>query len=58
MRIDRYLFENGYAKSRTRACAMIAEGIIFCNGKTVTKPSFDVCETDEIEIRGETLRYV
>ncbi|MBQ4120713.1 MAG: TlyA family rRNA (cytidine-2'-O)-methyltransferase, partial [Clostridia bacterium] len=58
MRIDRYLFENGFAKSRTRASAMIAEGIVFMNGVRVTKPSLDVSERDKIEICGEVLRYV
>ena len=58
MRIDRHLFEKGLAKSRTRASAMITEGIVFVNGVCVTKSSFEVRETDKIEIQGETLRYV
>jgi len=58
MRIDRYLFENGFAKSRTRASAMIAEGNVFMNGVRVTKPSLDVSECDKIEICGEVLHYV
>lgn len=58
MRIDRYLFEKGYAKSRTRASAMISEGIVTVNGICVTKPSLDVDECDKVEITGEVLRYV
>ena len=58
MRIDRYLFENGYAKSRTRASAMIADGNVWVNEIRVTKPSFDVRECDQVEIRGDVLRYV
>ena len=58
MRIDRYLFENGFAKSRTRASAMIAGGTVFMNGVCVTKPSLEVGMSDKIEIRGEVLRYV
>ncbi len=58
MRIDRYLFENGFAKSRTRAAAMIAEGNVAVNGIRVTKPSHDVIESDNVEICGEVLRYV
>ncbi len=58
MRIDRYLFENHYARSRTRATLMIEDGAVFCNGKAVTKPSFVVPENASIEIRGATLRYV
>ena len=58
MRIDRYLFEKGLAKSRTRASAMISEGCVTVNGIHVKKPSFDVCESDMVEICGEVLRYV
>lgn len=58
MRIDRYLFENGFAKSRTRASAMIAEGNVLVNGVRVTKPSLDVNACDKIEVCGEVLRYV
>ena len=58
MRIDRYLFENGFAKSPARASAMIAEGSVTLNGVHVTKPSLDVSESDNVEICGEVLRYV
>lgn len=58
MRLDRYLFENGLAKSRTRACAMIEAGLIFCNGRPIRKASFDVPEGALVDVRGETLRYV
>jgi len=58
MRIDKYLFEKNLAKSRSYAQTMITEGVVYCNGKQVAKPSFEVNENDHIEIRGEILRYV
>ena len=58
MRIDKYLFEQNLAKSRSYAHVMIEEGLVYCNGRRITKPSFTVCDSDKIEIRGETLRYV
>ena len=58
MRIDKYLFEKQYAKSRSYAATMIADGLVFCNGSQVLKASLEVCESDHIEIRGEILRYV
>ena len=58
MRIDKFLFEKGFAESRMKAQAMIIGGNCRVNGKTVTKPSFDVNEDDNVEIVGETLKYV
>ena len=48
MRIDTYLFEKGFASSRTKAKELIDSGRIKVNGNVVTKSSFDV--TDEAEI--------
>lgn len=47
MRCDKYLFENGYAKSRSAAETLIREGCVLVDGRTVNKPSFDVDETKE-----------
>ena len=58
MRIDKYLFENNYAKSRSYAATMIREGLVYCNQKQVTKASLEITEHDLVEIRGEVLRYV
>lgn len=58
MRLDRYLHENGFAESRTKAASMIADGIVFCNGACVVKASFDVPEGASVELRGEALKYV
>lgn len=57
MRIDRYLQENGYAPTRSRAKAMIEGGMVEVNGKIVDKPSLSV--EGELDIRIlDTLRYV
>ncbi len=58
MRIDKYLFEHGFARSRESAQRMIREGIVSVGGRIVSKPSLDVDEGCDIAIIGETLRYV
>ena len=58
MRIDIYLSENGYVKSRERAKSLIKAGQIQVNGIVVSKPSYDVPEDADIEITGEQLKYV
>ncbi len=58
MRLDKYLFEQNLAKSRTKASDMISSGIVFVNGKKVTKASFEISPNDIVEIKGETLKYV
>ena len=46
MRLDTFLFENGYFESREKAKKAIAELRVIINGKTVMKPSADVDEND------------
>lgn len=58
MRIDIYLSENGYVKSRERAKSLIKSGQVQVNGAVVSKPSYEVSEDEKIEITGEQLRYV
>lgn len=50
MRLDAYLAANGFADSRTRAKFLIESGRVSADGKTVTKPSFDVPENAQIEL--------
>ena len=45
------------AESRSRAQAMIAEGFVLLNGKTVKKPSVAVAEGDTVTVT-ERLRFV
>lgn len=50
MRIDKYLHENGYAASRSRAVDLIKAGCVSVNGRTITKPSADIKEHDQIHV--------
>lgn len=45
-------------KSRNVAQQLIKDGIVFVNGKSITKAAFGVEETDIIEIKGELPKYV
>lgn len=58
MRIDVYLSSTGLAKSRSRAAELVEQGFVTVNGKTVTKPSHSVCETDEVKVTGEEHGFV
>jgi len=49
MRLDLYLVENGYFKTRSRAQNEIKQGHVLVNNKIV-KPSFDVSENDSIKV--------
>lgn len=60
MRLDLYLFENGYAASRQRAKTLIDAGQVYIDGVQRTKASFPVPEDSDVkvEIRGEVMPYV
>ncbi len=58
MRLDLYLSENGYAKSRTEAKNLITDGAVKVCGSTVTKPAYEVDVGVEIEITKEASKYV
>ena len=59
MRLDLYLYENGLAQSRTEAKTFITAGIVTVNGKTVTKPSFDILEGEvRVENTESVKKYV
>ncbi len=58
MRLDLYLTNRGDFDSRNKAAAAIKEGRYAINGKTVSKPSYDISEHDEITILKETNVYV
>ncbi len=57
MRIDLYLQEKGLAPTRSRAKAMIEEGMVELDGRIVDKPSLSVEDGCSIRIL-DTLRYV
>lgn len=57
-RIDIELVKRGIFETRNKTQNEIKNKIIFCNNICITKPSFDVTDTDIIEIKGEKLKYV
>ena len=57
-RLDVELVSRQMAKSRNVAQQIIKEGIVFVNGKAVSKVSAEVSETDNIELKGDLPKYV
>lgn len=53
MRLDLYLAENSFAKSRTTAKEMIKQGLVIVDKKTIIKPSFDIKLTSIVEVVGD-----
>lgn len=58
MRLDLYLVNNNYFKTRNKAITSIKEQGVSVNGVIVTKPNYDVLETDKICLVKETNPYV
>ncbi len=58
VRLDVFLTENGYAKSRTNAQSLIMEGKVFINNQKAMKAGDMISGTENIEVRGKTLEYV
>ena len=59
MRLDVYLCERGLAQSRTEAKSLILAGAVKVNGKTVSKPSFDIFDADaEVFVDKSSKKYV
>ena len=57
-RIDQFLVNNNYFKTRQKAKYAIENGNVYVNKIKIEKSSKMVNENDEIEIKGETLKYV
>ena len=57
-RLDVLLVNRALAESREKAKAVIMSGCVFVNGQREDKPGTAFEEDADIEIRGETLRYV
>lgn len=58
MRLDLFLVSSGETKSRTKASELITDGFVLVNGKSITKPSYNVDEErDEVTVT-EKQRYV
>ena len=58
MRLDIYLNEAGLCQSRTEAKGFIVAGSVKVNGKSVTKPSFEVSDVDEVLVDRSAKKYV
>ncbi len=57
MRLDLYLYENGFASSRTEAKNFISGGAVTVNGKTANKPALDIFGTEEISVDRSVKKY-
>ena len=53
MRLDVYLLEQHYVKSRSQATDFIKRGLVSINGEVVLKPGFKITEDDLIKIEEE-----
>ncbi len=58
IRLDQALVQQGYAPTRQKAQAIIMSGQVFVSGKRIDKCGFAIPAEAEIEVRGNTLRYV
>jgi 23S rRNA (cytidine1920-2'-O)/16S rRNA (cytidine1409-2'-O)-methyltransferase len=57
-RLDVVLLNQGLAESRTKAQAIIMEGLVFVAGQRVDKPGTPVDPAAQIEVRGKLCPYV
>lgn len=57
-RLDIAVFEQGYAPSREKAKAIIMAGQVYVNNQKQDKPGFEIKDSDHLEVRGNTLKYV
>lgn len=53
MRLDSYLVDIGDLGSRGRAKRAIEKGHVMVNGTVITKPSYDVAYSDNVEVAGD-----
>ncbi len=57
-RLDVYLTEQGLVSSREKARAVIMAGEVYINEQKADKAGQTVSETDKVEVRADSLRYV
>lgn len=58
MRLDQYLAQ-GLSLSRNRAQFLIDSGLVFVDGKSATKASLEIEETNDVSVKDDPrLRYV
>ncbi len=58
VRLDVLLTEKGLQESRQKAQATIMSGLVYVNGQRVGKPGAAVDPEADVQVRGNTLRYV
>lgn len=58
MRLDKYLTEQGFAQSRTRAARLIETGKVSVDGKTITKSSYEINPDATIAVAKDDCPYV
>lgn len=58
IRLDQILVDRNLAESREKAKALIMSGIVYVNGQKSDKPGLQVNPDIEVEVRGNTLKYV
>lgn len=57
-RLDVLLVERGLEQTRQRAQAMIMSGLVFVDGQRMDKAGIAIPNDAQVEVRGNTLRYV
>lgn len=59
IRLDQYLYDNGYCRSRSLGAKLIRGGYVFVDGKECTKPAEKISPDSHVEINENSLtRYV
>ena len=58
MRLDVFICCRGLCSSRTEAKENILSGMVYVNGKPITKASYSVDESDSVKLVGEARKYV
>lgn len=58
MRLDAFLVANGLCRSRATAAESVKTSCVTVNGRTVTKPSFEVNGDEDIQISSVNEKYV
>ena len=58
MRLDLFLYTNGYTDSRRKAQTLIADGQVYIGGRQITKAAYEVPDGTIPEIRGAVMPYV
>ncbi len=59
MRLDLFLYKNGFADSRTEAKGIIESGFVYIADKCVKKPAYDIPEdSSDVRVLGYEKKYV